>query len=509
MTASHLDLLNAMSGWARAGNTFGGRDGPLVHVTSLADTGPGTLREAAEAGGCWIMFDIPGVIELQSQIVVAANTTVDGLFGETVELQGGELIPDLAINSPNVIVAGITCDNGWPDWTVAGVDGANADNIAIRASRVWIYRNTLRRASDGACDLPDGYDQQFVTIQENLFEENHKPILCYGDLVTLADNVFDKCWRRIPQPCGGRVYSTGNVRLGWGARTSIQVKSPGSLYSDGDLFYPSLTAELGEVEAGATFSLYEHHEGSAVTWTGANTGTVDQWFIDQSRLLSPPRLPQDWSEIKNRVTGLAGAPSLPLPPGALSVVAYATANAAQIGIPAEAQVGDTAILFQGSQGSSGAPADVTPAGWGPVSGVATSSNGASWRNTTKLKVLDADDLGNPVTGIAASVSNDKIIVILRGLETPAISGATGNGNTNSAPVEQTITPASGARFVIGEVANSAGGAAFSVASPAFDLEIASNKIRIGIKIHAESPVSHAVNVVPGSGRNFAGGFCLG
>ena len=506
MSASHLDLLNAMSGWARAGNTFGGRDGPLVHVTSLADSGPGTLREYAEAGGCWIVFDVAGVIELQSSILVAPNTTIDGLWAETVKLQGGELIADLALNSPNVIVAGITCDNGWPDWTVAGVDGANADNITIRASRVWIYRNTLRRASDGACDLPDGYSQQYVTIQENLFEENHKPILCYGDLVTLVDNVFDKCWRRLPQPCGGRVYSTGNLRYGWGARTSIQVKSPGQLYSEGDSYFPTLTTELGEVEAGALFALYDRYEDSAVTWTGTNSGPVDQWFLDQSRLLTPPRLPSTWTSIRNRVNALAGAPQLPPPPGSLQLVDYATSNGQSIAIPASAQVGDIAILYQGSQATGGAPADVTPTGWLPVSGVATSSGSISWRNSTKIKQLEAQDLNTSVVGLNGSVSNDKILVILRGLSTPVVGGATGDGSTNSAPTEQTIPPSGSPGFVIGEVANSQGNAAFSVQTPTFGLEIPRGKIRLGLTIYPAGTAAQILNAVSGSGRNFAGGF---
>src|SRR5690606_34534450 len=49
--------------------TPGGRGGRVFVVTSLADSGPGTLREACEAGGARIIvFNVAGVIELEKPI---------------------------------------------------------------------------------------------------------------------------------------------------------------------------------------------------------------------------------------------------------------------------------------------------------------------------------------------------------------------------------------------------------------------------------------------------------
>lgn len=83
--------------------SFGGRGGKVYVVTSLADRGPGTFREACEAGGARIVvFNVAGIIQLKEKIrirapyiTIAGNTAPgDGvcIAGDTVELETHDVV---------------------------------------------------------------------------------------------------------------------------------------------------------------------------------------------------------------------------------------------------------------------------------------------------------------------------------------------------------------------------------------------------------------------------------
>ena len=89
--------------WGGGMYSFGGRGGKVLVVTNLNDSGPGSFREACEAGGPrTVVFNVAGIIRLKDRIrirapyvTIAGNTAPgDGvcLAGNTVELETHDVI---------------------------------------------------------------------------------------------------------------------------------------------------------------------------------------------------------------------------------------------------------------------------------------------------------------------------------------------------------------------------------------------------------------------------------
>ncbi len=89
--------------WGGGMFSFGGRGGNVFVVTNLNDSGPGSFREACEAGGPrFVVFNVAGIIHLQDHlrirapyITIAGNTAPgDGvcIAGNTVELETHDVV---------------------------------------------------------------------------------------------------------------------------------------------------------------------------------------------------------------------------------------------------------------------------------------------------------------------------------------------------------------------------------------------------------------------------------
>ncbi len=158
--------------------TPGGRGGKVLVVTSLEDSGPGTLREACETGGARIVvFNVAGVINLKSPINIRAPyITIAGQTapGDGVCVTGESFLLD----THDIVIRHMRFRRGAVD--VAFRDDALGGNcvgnvILDHCSASWgldevmsIYRHVYDRDSTGrGLKLPTVN----VTIQNSIFSE--------------------------------------------------------------------------------------------------------------------------------------------------------------------------------------------------------------------------------------------------------------------------------------------------------------------------------------------------
>ncbi|MBQ6882374.1 MAG: polysaccharide lyase [Alistipes sp.] len=183
--------------------TPGGRGGKVFVVTSLEDRGPGTLREACEAGGARIVvFNVAGVIRLKSAIDIdAPYITIAGQTapGDGVCVTGASV----HINTHDVVIRHMRFRRGQTDVAFRddALGGQAVGNVMLdHISASWgldenmsIYRHVYNREKDGkGLKLP----AVNVSIQNSIFAEcldmyNH----AFGATIggynsTFARNVF-------------------------------------------------------------------------------------------------------------------------------------------------------------------------------------------------------------------------------------------------------------------------------------------------------------------------------
>jgi len=158
--------------------TPGGRGGKVIAVTSLADFGPGTLREACETGGARIVvFNVAGIIRLSTPIHVRAPyITIAGQTapGDGICVTGSSFL----IDTHDVVLRHLRFRRGAQDvgFRDDAVGGNPVGNIMIdHVSASWgldenmsIYRHVYDRNATGKGEKLPTVN---VTIQNSIFSE--------------------------------------------------------------------------------------------------------------------------------------------------------------------------------------------------------------------------------------------------------------------------------------------------------------------------------------------------
>lgn len=194
---------------------------PQVYVvTSLADSGPGSFRDAVSVPGRVVVFAVGGIINLASDVVVAANTTIAGqtapgdgivLFGRRVTFSG----------SSNTICRFLRIRLGAANNSGNDASGlANGSNMIFdHMSFTWGMDEVFSINWDGKGTAPDNITVQNSIIGQGLHRENHSAGGLIqtpdGGRVSLFRNLYISNKTRNPKVKGVNEF-VNNVVYDWG-----------------------------------------------------------------------------------------------------------------------------------------------------------------------------------------------------------------------------------------------------------------------------------------------------
>jgi pectate lyase len=208
------DLLDHRGGFAH--EVRGGADGPVYIVTSLADSGPGSLRAGAEAEGPrWIVFDVEGVIDLDTPISVGAHVTIDGRGADITIRNHGLHVHGVE----DVIIENLAIEDGVDE-------GGDAISI-VGSSPVWVDHCSLYRFGDGLLDLKRAQPGQtmLITVSWTRFQD-HSKVMIIGLQdqhapdddnihVTLLRDFYNETVQRHPRLAQGWCHMINSVVRHW------------------------------------------------------------------------------------------------------------------------------------------------------------------------------------------------------------------------------------------------------------------------------------------------------
>jgi pectate lyase len=193
-----------------AWQTAGGRGGDVVHVSNLADSGPGSLRDAVSREHRTVVFDVGGYIQLKSVLAVASRITIAGQTapGDGIGIAGAEVSLS---NSHDLIIRFVRIRQGLSP----GEDKKSAININTGHDIILDHLSVQW----GRWDTIDMNLSTNITIQNCIIGPGVDPqrfgCLCQCDNVTWSHNLFIDNQSRNPK-AKGRIQYVNNIVYNWG-----------------------------------------------------------------------------------------------------------------------------------------------------------------------------------------------------------------------------------------------------------------------------------------------------
>nr|HPR32704.1 fibronectin type III domain-containing protein [Prolixibacteraceae bacterium] len=194
----------------------GGRGGTVYHVTNLNDSGTGSFRDAVSQPNRIVVFDVAGIIRINSRIVFSKNLTIAGqtapgegivVYGDGVSFSGA----DNLICRYMRFRMGV---NGTSGKDAAGI--ANGKNMIFdHVSVTWGRDETFSISWDNKGTEPTNITIQNSIIGQGLMSHSCGGLVQTSGGVTLFRNLYIDNHTRNPKVKGLNQF-VNNVVYNWG-----------------------------------------------------------------------------------------------------------------------------------------------------------------------------------------------------------------------------------------------------------------------------------------------------
>lgn len=285
--------------------TTGGEGGASYVVTSLADDGPGTLRDAVEgtASNRVVTFAVGGTIKLERTLRISGHhITIDATDAPA---------PGITITAGNTGILGALLDiKEAHDIIIRNIrvtdapDPSAGDNLRIwdGSYNIVIDHCSFRRGGDGNVDIC--VSARDVTIQWSIIAETVKNSLIRTGLtnISLHHNLFVYGNERNPQFDDARnVDMVNNVIYGWASNYGTRARNgtTGNIVKNCYIEGPGSDGSDAVVIAADSGPIYM--EGNLLPPGCPTTGTAGMRFP------APPVTEMDPEDARDAVLNEAGA----------------------------------------------------------------------------------------------------------------------------------------------------------------------------------------------------------
>ena len=205
--------------------TTGGRGKTVVHVTNLNDSGTGSFRNAVNSANRIVVFDVGGIIELKSDVVIKNNITI---LGQTAPYPGITLrYRTVRPNGDNIIMRFIRIRRGEEKDVNDGADATWARNF----KNMILDHCSFSWSIDEIASFYDNrnYTMQWCTLGEALANPGHsKGEHSYGGIwggkeASFHHNFLCHMQNRVPRFCGARYNWDGYDKTKYGNAIQAEI----------------------------------------------------------------------------------------------------------------------------------------------------------------------------------------------------------------------------------------------------------------------------------------------